>query len=312
VCVTTFKDEIVAVGGYAGGMDYLSTVEILNWEGGGRWLKLPDMTYKRSGPGVAVGPDGCIYVVGGSPDGLLGHTSFERLDLREGKWQKLKDMNFGRGYTAACWGRGNSFFVSGGLKADGPGQQSMFQQTMECYDPRANKWTTLVVKPPNDVGTITDIQTIVPETVVAAAGALAPTAVPVPVPPMPIAEFVTDHYNLDSASEDDSDSNNGTGNSHSNGYVDIEDEVDIYYGGASDHDTEDGDDDDGDDAQGNHFELEFSNDDEDESDEDDDVHVVDDQAIDPPPAFLINTDASSERQRSRLLSRAGHQMMFIY
>ena len=46
-------------------------------------MPLPSMKVPRTGCGVAMGPDGCVYVVGGSPDGSASHATVERLDPRD-------------------------------------------------------------------------------------------------------------------------------------------------------------------------------------------------------------------------------------
>ena len=56
------------VGGYRGGLSYQKTVDAHDMRTGASH-RLPDMRDHRSGPGAACGPDGCLYVVGGSPNG---------------------------------------------------------------------------------------------------------------------------------------------------------------------------------------------------------------------------------------------------
>ena len=43
------------------------------------------MSGARSGPGACFGPDGALYVAGGSCDGSSPLGSMERVDLREGR-----------------------------------------------------------------------------------------------------------------------------------------------------------------------------------------------------------------------------------
>lgn len=137
--VTLFDDNVVVLGGYAGGEDYLNTVEILQVDDGGLshgWTVAAPMEQKRSGAAVCVGPEGSVYVTGGSSDGINGLSSMERFDPREGKWSSagLPHMCRGRGYTTGCMGSSGMFYVSGGL-AD-----REFVDGIECYDFRANRW----------------------------------------------------------------------------------------------------------------------------------------------------------------------------
>ena len=94
----------------------------------------------RSGSGFAIGACGSIYAAGGSQNGDIGNTSFERFDVREGKWHLLADMNRPRGYTAACIGNAECFYISGGL------QGAVLQGSMEFYDPRMNRWQLLPIQ----------------------------------------------------------------------------------------------------------------------------------------------------------------------
>lgn len=134
--VTLFNDSILVAGGYAGGMDYLSSVELLD-ASLDRWINLPPMSVPRSGMAAVLGPGGEVYIAGGSPDGSTGHKSLERFDLREGKWQTLASMHHGRGYTAGCISTWDAFLVSGGT------DDLKFQGGMESYDFRSGVWRLL-------------------------------------------------------------------------------------------------------------------------------------------------------------------------
>jgi hypothetical protein len=138
--VTTFNDTILVTGGYAGGTNYLNSVELLS-ASLDRWTTLPPMSVARSGMAAVLGPDGAVYVAGGSPDGTIGHKGLERYDLREGKWTPLREMQCGRGYTAGCVGACDQFYVSGGL------HNHKFQSGIEAYDFRTGLWTTQEVAP---------------------------------------------------------------------------------------------------------------------------------------------------------------------
>ena len=68
------SSSFFALGGYAGGTRYLSTAEAFD-TATGKSTPIPSMGVARSGPGAAVGPDGALYVVGGSSDGCVSLRS---------------------------------------------------------------------------------------------------------------------------------------------------------------------------------------------------------------------------------------------
>ena len=70
-------------GGYSGGTCYQQTVETFDMSGERDGQMLPPMACSRSGCGAGVGPDGALYVVGGSDDGSAMLASCERFDPRE-------------------------------------------------------------------------------------------------------------------------------------------------------------------------------------------------------------------------------------
>lgn len=139
------RPELVLVGGYSGGPTddtYECTAEVFDM-GTGRSRYLPDMACPRSGPGVGSGPDGALYVVGGSPDGGVMLSDAERYDPREGRWQRLPPLPTARGYLAACFD-----LVRGNLHAAG-GCSSIGQplDAFECFDRAAGKWRVLPPMP---------------------------------------------------------------------------------------------------------------------------------------------------------------------
>lgn len=132
------NENLITVGGYGGGLQYHKSAEMWDW-GASRWLSLPDMHERRSGMAIVLGTDNAVYVAGGSPDGVLGHSSLERFDPREGtKWHKLADMTLPRGYISGAHGGnglyGGHFYVTGGL------HQGQFLGGLEYYDARRNAW----------------------------------------------------------------------------------------------------------------------------------------------------------------------------
>lgn len=91
------RGHVCVAGGYGGGQTYLSSAEYLPCDGRG-WLPLPPMAHARTGFGLCYGPDGCLYAVGGSPNGSESHRSAERFDERRGVWEMLAHMVAGRSY----------------------------------------------------------------------------------------------------------------------------------------------------------------------------------------------------------------------
>jgi hypothetical protein len=135
LCVQTFNENIVVLGGYKGGNDYLNSVEIFD-KYTGIWTMLPNMNDNRSGLGSCISPDGSIYVYGGSPDGEQGLSSFERLDIREKKWFQLPTDSQNRGYTSMTIRANSQICVSGGLI----NLSKKNNVSISTYDIRAGKW----------------------------------------------------------------------------------------------------------------------------------------------------------------------------
>jgi len=136
--------DIYAAGGYGGGTTYLSSVEVLragDSEGATReWLVdvVRPMHVARTGFGLAFGPDGCLFAVGGSPDGLHSHRRGEKYDVREGRWRWLPLMITPRGYCSAAFGPSGLLYVVGGQA--GVTNDDAITRVVEVYDPRADKW----------------------------------------------------------------------------------------------------------------------------------------------------------------------------
>jgi len=131
--VAVLPDGVVAVGGYAGGEEYLASVERLGPDGS--WRLLRPMRRARTGAGVGAGPDGCVYAAGGSPDGSGALRGAERYDPRTRAWARLPSMRARRGYVAAAFDASGDFLVHGGYDAVGDVQSSA-----EIFDVRAHAW----------------------------------------------------------------------------------------------------------------------------------------------------------------------------
>ena len=135
--------KLYLVGGYSGGTSYQDTVEILDMSGAGpqdaSGRLLPRMRHARSGCGSGVGPDGALYVVGGSANGSEMLSSCERYDPREGVWHGLPDMPTPRGYLSAAFAADGCLYAAGGC-SDGWG---MPVDAFEAFDTKAGKWRKL-------------------------------------------------------------------------------------------------------------------------------------------------------------------------
>jgi len=127
------KNCLVSIGGYDNNDEYLKSVELFD-AGKEIWIEMPDMEIRRSGPGVAVGTYGNIYVYGGSNDGESGSSSFEMIDFRENIWHVLPSSS-PRGYTSACMTSNFQFLVTGGLVGD-----TKNSTCIDIFDIRMNRW----------------------------------------------------------------------------------------------------------------------------------------------------------------------------
>lgn len=127
--------KVIVTGGYAGGMDYLTSAEsydvFLD-----RWVPVAPMNFPRSGFGFGVSANGALYSYGGSSNGSNGQDTVEMFDERVGKWVVLpQKMKSGRGYMGGCVGGGSGcLYAAGGVRDYDP------QCSVECMDPRTNEW----------------------------------------------------------------------------------------------------------------------------------------------------------------------------
>ncbi|CAM9827003.1 unnamed protein product [Phaeothamnion confervicola] len=128
---------IYAVGGFGGGRNYLSSAEVLN-PATERWTPAPSMAHRRTGFGLAWGPDGGLYAAGGSPNGSSALTALERLDPREGRWQGRAPSLLARAYCAAAFATSGQLYLLGGGSL-GTG----LLKSIEVYCPRADRWRLL-------------------------------------------------------------------------------------------------------------------------------------------------------------------------
>jgi hypothetical protein len=144
------EEAMYAVGGYGGGMLYHATVEMLQLRPGGAaggapepaaaaWEVLPAaMCTPRTGAGASFGPDGQLYVAGGSLNGSRMLSSCECYDSRSGMWSRLPDMPTERGYLSAAFAVDGCLYVAGGHETNGFGGPPL--SVVERFDVRAQRW----------------------------------------------------------------------------------------------------------------------------------------------------------------------------
>ena len=144
--------QLYSVGGYGGGHHmepfedvsaggYHDTVETLDTQSGHVAMLPQRMAAARTGVGAAVGPDGCLYAVGGSTNGERMLASCERYDPRRGAWEALPPMPTARGYLAATFALDGVLYAAGGA-AEG----AYFRcgcTALEAFDPRKGAWEVL-------------------------------------------------------------------------------------------------------------------------------------------------------------------------
>ena len=132
------------VGGYGGGQRYEDTIESFDTVTGHSTMAAARMAFARSGAGAACGPDGGLYVVGGSTNGSRMLTSCERYDPRVGAWDALPPLPKARGYLAAAFGCDGVLYAAGGSGVDGFGTGCT---DFIALDPRRGAWKPMAPLP---------------------------------------------------------------------------------------------------------------------------------------------------------------------
>ena len=91
------------------------------------------MAAARSGAAASCGPDGALYVCGGSSDGGSAVTSCERIDAREARWHPLCPLPDARAYVGGTFGLDGVLYVAGGH-----GWLQQLLPDVSADDPRAD------------------------------------------------------------------------------------------------------------------------------------------------------------------------------
>jgi hypothetical protein len=132
------SSTLYVCGGYSGGLTYQDTVETLDLECTRGPQVLAALASPCSGCGAGVGPDGALYVVGGSEDGSRMLSDFQRHDPRRGRWENLAGLPTARGYLSAAFAPDGCLYAAGGCS----GKTGTYSDRMDAFDARAGKWRT--------------------------------------------------------------------------------------------------------------------------------------------------------------------------
>ena len=122
-----------------GGTCYLDSIEMIDahnpdergWRSAGR-LEQP-----RAFGAACLGPDHCVYVLGGTDNGSSGFSSCLKWDPRSGRSHTLAPMGTSRHAFAADFAPDGLLYVAGGFEWVG------VLTSAECYDTRADRWRAL-------------------------------------------------------------------------------------------------------------------------------------------------------------------------
>ncbi len=132
------RGVLYATGGYGGGTEYLSSIEALDLGAAERgWRAECVLPHPRAFATACIGPDHCLYIVGGSDNGSSNFASALKWDPRSGRTHKCAPMSTPRHYFAGAWSPCGQLHVAGGFEWTGG------LSTAEVYDPRADAWRPL-------------------------------------------------------------------------------------------------------------------------------------------------------------------------
>jgi N-acetylneuraminic acid mutarotase len=109
--------------------------------GPGSWTAVASMPAARERAAAATGPDGTIYVAGGSnastTDTSAPLNTMESYHASTNKWKTLAHMTTARDGPAAVTGSDGRIYVLGGFN----GSESL--SSVEAYDPTTNSWSSV-------------------------------------------------------------------------------------------------------------------------------------------------------------------------
>jgi N-acetylneuraminic acid mutarotase len=103
-----------------------------------KWVAVAHLRAPRGGVATALGPDGLIYVFGGTDGSFTPLNTVEAYDPTTDAWTPRAPMPTTRAYAGAATGPDGRIYVIGGAVGAATGVK-----TVEAYDPVADSWTTL-------------------------------------------------------------------------------------------------------------------------------------------------------------------------
>ena len=139
-----FDRRIYAIGGRSNpGGSLLSAVEAYAIFGPkGTWTAVKPMAHARERAVAAAGPDGLIYVAGGSngstPDTSAPLKTVEAYDIATNTWVSKPNMHTARDGAAAVTGSDGRIYVMGGF---GSNFESL--NSVEAYDTTTSSWSNV-------------------------------------------------------------------------------------------------------------------------------------------------------------------------
>src|SRR5215208_338206 len=126
-----------------GGLDDLNTLDVVETFNprSGRWTTSLPLPQPRDGPGAA-GLGGLLYVAGGFvlPDGIT--NSVLVYDPKQNTWRSVAPMPTVRERLRLV-ASGRYLYAIGGVAIGQPGQFGPSLTTVERYDPKSDRWTTM-------------------------------------------------------------------------------------------------------------------------------------------------------------------------
>jgi len=130
---------LYATGGYGGGTSYLDSIECIDAHAPGErgWQAAGGLDQPRAFGAACVGPDQCLYILGGTDNGSAGLSSCLKWDPRSARRHALAPMSTSRHAFAAGFAPDGSLYVAGGFEWVG------VLTSAECYEPRADRWRPL-------------------------------------------------------------------------------------------------------------------------------------------------------------------------
>ena len=121
-----------------GGVQYLDSIEAIDLSAPERgWRVAAQLPHPRAFAAACLGPDRCLYVLGGTENGSSSRPTVLRWDPRAEHVHQLAPMRSARAHFAGAFGPDGRIYVAGGFEWTG------MLTSAEVYDPRLDCWTDL-------------------------------------------------------------------------------------------------------------------------------------------------------------------------